>query len=153
ALWLCLPAAVPAHEIPNDVTVQAFLKPESNRLRFLVRVPLTAMRDLDFPSTPQGYLDLTRIDSLLRDGATLWISNAIELYEGESRLPKPQILETRVSLPSDRSLASWEQALAHVTGPRLPDDSTVFWNQVMIDVLFEYPIRSDRSAFSIDPGG
>src|SRR5207248_7313639 len=29
----------------------------------------------------------------------------------------------------------------------------VYWNQVMMDVLFEYPIHSDHSAFSIDPGG
>jgi hypothetical protein len=152
-LCLSLSTCAAAHEIPNDVTVQAFLKPEPGRLRFLVRVPLQAMRDLDFPSTPQGYLDLTRMDNLLRDGAMLWISEAIDLYEGDTRLAKLQVVDTRISLPSDRSFSSYDEALAHVTGPRLPAGSAVFWNQVMMDVLFESPIHSDHSAFSIDPGG
>ena len=42
-------AAPAAHDIPNDVTVQTFLKPEGQRLRLLVRVPLGAMRDMDYP--------------------------------------------------------------------------------------------------------
>jgi hypothetical protein len=42
--------------------------------------------------------------------------------------------------------------LAHVTGPGLPNDTNVVWNQAMLDVLFEYPIHSDRSKFSIHPG-
>ena len=42
-------------------------------------------------------------------------------------------------------------ALAHVTGPPLPADTEFFWSQGLLDVLFEYPIESDRSEFSIDP--
>ena len=38
-----------AHEIPNEVTVQTFLKPEGQRLMFLVRAPMKAMRDMDVP--------------------------------------------------------------------------------------------------------
>jgi hypothetical protein len=34
----------------------------------------------------------------------------------------------------------------------LSNDVQVYWNQVMLDVLFEYPIHSDRSRFSIHPG-
>ncbi|HLY63908.1 MAG TPA: HupE/UreJ family protein, partial [Chloroflexota bacterium] len=49
----------------------------------------------------------------------------------------------------DRSFASYEQALAHVTGAKLPDSTQVAWDQVMLDVLLEYPIPSDRSEFSI----
>jgi len=33
-----------AHDIPNDVTSQAWLKPEGSRLRLVVHVPLSAMR-------------------------------------------------------------------------------------------------------------
>jgi hypothetical protein len=54
-----------------------------------------------------------------------------------------------MSLESDRSFATYDEALAHVTGPPLPPDTTIFWEQGLLDVLFEYPIRSDRSAFSI----
>jgi hypothetical protein len=42
--------------------------------------------------------------------------------------------------------------LAHVTGPRLPNETNVAWDQTLLDVLFDYPIQSDRSNFSIHPG-
>src|SRR4030095_14283661 len=67
-----------AHDIPNDVTVQTFFKPEGQRLRVLVRVPLSAMRDIDYPkrgANNSGLLDLSRADATLRDAATLWISD------------------------------------------------------------------------------
>jgi hypothetical protein len=153
AVLLVLPWAATAHTIPNDVTVQAFLKPEGNRLDLLVRVPLNAMRDFDFPERGSGYLDLARADSMLRDSATVWIGEAIELYEGDVRLPKPEVAAVRASLPSDRSFRSYETALAHVTGPKLPLDTEIVWDQVMLDVLLRYPIQPGQSRFSIRPTG
>ena len=145
-----LPAA--AHDIPNDVLVQAFLRPSDDRLHLLVRVPLRAIRDVVFPERGPGYLDLERAAPLLPDAAVLWISDFVELYEGPDPLPKrPRVAATRLSLESDRSFASYEEALAHVTGPALAKDTNVVWNQVMLDVLFEYPIRSAASSFSIRP--
>mgnify|MGYP001274940657 FL=1 len=61
------------HEIPSDVTIQTFVKPEGGRLRFLVRVPLEAMRDIEFPQHGPGYLDLTAVDSYLRDATQLHV--------------------------------------------------------------------------------
>ncbi len=58
-----------AHEIPNDVTVQAFFKPSGDRAHLLVRVPLKAMRDLIFPEKASGYLDLERDGPILPDAA------------------------------------------------------------------------------------
>jgi len=134
------------------VTVQAFLKPTGDRLRLLVRVPLKAMRDVDFPVRgKEGFLDIERTGPLLPDAATLWISDFIDLYENNTVLPKPRVAKVLLSLPSDRSFTAYDAAMAHVTGPEL--DNNVFWDQVMLDVLFEYPIQSDRSRFSIAPGG
>ncbi|MGD0434930.1 MAG: HupE/UreJ family protein [Bryobacteraceae bacterium] len=138
------------HEIPNDVTVQALLKPDGNRLHLLVRVPLKAMRDIQFPERPPGYLDLDRVDAILPDAANLWIAGFIKVYEGDRLLPQPGLVATRLSLEADRSFGTYEQALAHVIGPKLPVDTNVVWNQVFQDVLFDYPIESDRSYFSID---
>src|SRR6202023_891674 len=152
ALFFPLPSPAAAHDIPNDVTVQAFVKPQGDPLHLLVRVPLKAMRDIEFPERGPGYLDLARADALLLDAATLWISEFIELYENDTRLPKPQVIATRVSLQSDRSFISYEEALAHVTRPRLPDTTNVYWGQTMLDVLFDYQIQSDRSYFSMHPG-
>lgn len=141
-----------AHEIPSDVTVQAFVAPEGERLRFLVRVPLEAMRDIEFPLLGPGYLDLTRVEPLLGDAARLWIAGYVTLFEDGTPLGDPRIAAARVSLPSDRSFASWEEALAHVRGPRLDPDVRLPWQQGLLDVLFEYEIASDSARFAIDPG-
>jgi hypothetical protein len=151
ALFLaCYGAA--AHDIPIDVTAQVLVKPAGDRLHLLIRVPLKAMRDVEFPERDPGYLDLDHIDTSLREAATLWIANEIEIYEDGAHLPYPRVVDARVSLESDKSFTSYEDALAHVTGPRLPSSTQVFWNQTMLDVLFEYPILSDQSRFSIHPG-
>jgi HupE / UreJ protein len=148
-------ARLRGHDIPNDVTVQAFVKPEGQTLRLLVRVPLLAMRDMDYPkragATNAELLDLARADSTLRDAATLWVADDVNIYEGDAKLAYPRVAEVRASLPSDRSFATYEEALAHVTGPRLPADTDLFWSQGMLDVLFEYRIQSDRSNFSFEP--
>jgi hypothetical protein len=131
--------------------VNAFVKPEGQRLSLLVRVPLKAMRDVDFPKRGAGFLDLARADASLRNAATLWIADNVELYENDTRLGLPRVVDSRVSLESDKSFVSYEQALAHVTGPRLPNKLELYWEQGLLDVLFDYPIGSDRSEFSIRP--
>lgn len=154
ALAIAFAPRATAHEIPNDITIQAFLKPEGHRLRLLVRIPLTAMRDFNFPEKGRDpYLDSNRTGAMLPDAATLWVSDFIEVYEGDTKLGKPTVTATQLSLLSDRSFASYEQALAHVTGPGLPEETNVVWNQTMLDAIFEYPIQSDQSRFSVNPDG
>src|SRR5215475_14476827 len=152
ALTFATLSGVDAHDIPNDVRVPVFVKPDGARLHLLVRAPLRACRDVDFPKRGPGYLDLERADASLRDAAAQWISDGIQLYEGDSALPKPRVVEARVSLESDRSFTSYEEALAHVTGAKLPNDTELYWNQGLLDVLFEYPIHSETADFSIHPG-
>src|ERR1700674_2879066 len=108
-----------AHDIPSDATVQMFFKPAGNHLNILVRVPLKTMRDVKSPERGQGYLDFDRVDPTLREAASLWVSDFIDVYEGDARLPKPRIVETRLALESDPSFSSYDKALAHVTGPKL----------------------------------
>jgi len=148
---LLFPMVAGAHEIPNDVALQAFLKPEGQTLRLVVRVPLQAMRDVVYPERDKGFLDFDNVGKLLPDAANLWIANSIDLYEGDTRLPKPRVAATRISLESDKSFATYERALAHFNDPPLTNATTVVWNQTMLDVLFEYPIRSDQSQLSIRP--
>ncbi|MEX2299764.1 MAG: HupE/UreJ family protein [Bryobacterales bacterium] len=147
----CAPRAA-AHEIPAGVTAQVLIKPAGERLQVLVRVPLKSMRDVEFPEIDGGYLEVEKLNPQLPDIATLWIANFVEIYEGESRLPAPRVVATQLSLESDRSFASFEEALSHVSRPILPNSAHVVWNQVLLDVLLEYPIHSDQAAFSIRPG-
>ncbi len=140
---------VGAHDIPRDVTVQAFARPEGQTLRLLVRVPLKAIMDIEFPRKERDYVDIPRADRALRDAANGWLADKVELYEDDARLGRPRIVAVRMSLESDRSFASYDAALARVTGPPLPADTTIFWEQGLLDVLFEYAIREDQSAFAM----
>jgi hypothetical protein len=144
-----------AHEIPADVTIQVFFKPEDSRLRLALRVPLAAMRDIDYPKRNglinSESLDLARADKTLRDAATLWIADFLHVYENGAALTYPTVREVRASLQGDRSFASYDEAIVHLSGPRLADDTEFLWSQGLLDVLFEYPIQSDRSRFAIDP--
>jgi HupE/UreJ protein len=148
---LCGATPVEAHDIPARVTVLALLKPEGRTLRVIVRVPLEAMRDINFPLRGPGYLDLARSGSLLVDAANLWVAGGLELREDGRELMDARIVATRVALPSDRSFQSYAAALAHVTGPPLPVETELIWQQALLDVLLEYPIDSDQSSFSIRP--
>lgn len=140
-----------AHDIPSDVTIRAFIRPSGRQLQLLVRVPLKSIRDIDFPQDSFGYLDVEKLAPLLPDACRLWISDFVEIYEGDVILPPPRIVATQVSLASDRSFQEIEEAVRHVTGPKLLNNASIFWNQALLDVLFEYPIHSDRSRFSIRP--
>jgi len=151
ALVLAFAAPILAHDIPSSVTVLAFVKPEGQRLRLVMRVPLESMRDVNFPVTGPGYLDLARVDPLLTDATKLWLADEVELYEDDTKLGAPRIVATRVSLPSDRSFSSYTAALAHATGEPLTRDTQLMWKQAMLDVVLEYSITSDRARFSIQP--
>lgn len=145
-------AAPGAHDIPSEVRVQLFFKPEGQRLRVLVRAPLEAMTDIDWPLVGlEGLLDVSRADPFLRDASTLWLGDNLFVTENGAALPYPVVAAVRASLPGDRAFESYETALAQVLGPRLPDDTRLVKNQGAIDVLFEYPIVSDRSRFAMYP--
>jgi hypothetical protein len=150
---MMLTAAGPllAHDIPAAVTIQAFLKPDGHTMRLVVRVPLESMRDTPVPAHADGALDLSRLQPLLADAAMLWIAQNVELFENDARLPPARLVAARLSTLSDRSFESYDAAVGHVTGPPLPADTKMYWAGSLADALFEYPIQSDRSRFSIRP--
>jgi HupE / UreJ protein len=144
-----LPGAAGAHDIPADVKINAFVRPAGERLELLIRVPLAAMREVDVPTRGPGYLEISRADEALRNATKLWLIDTIEVYENDAPLAAPRIAHARVSLPSDRSFSSYDTARAHVQGPRLADDLDLYGNQQLLDVLLDYPIASERSAFAL----
>lgn len=143
-----------AHEVPNEVTVLAYVHPEGNTLRLVLRAPLKSMRDIDIPTLgTSNYLDFSRMEAAERHAAQVWIRDFVQVYENGQLLGNPAIVATRTSLPSDRSFESYETALANVTtGVKLDQSTEIVWEQGMLDVLFEYPITSDQSDFAIFPG-
>ncbi len=137
------------HDIPRDVTVQAFVRPLGSTLKFLVRVPLEAMRDIEFPTFGLGFLDIEAAEPDLRDAATTWLESYVSFYEEGRQLSQPRLLTARVTLPSDRSFATFESAEAHLRGARLPNTTQIPWQQALMDVEFEYDIQSDDARFGI----
>jgi HupE / UreJ protein len=142
------PAA--AHDIPADVKINAFFKPAGDRLELLVRLPLASLIDTDFPTRPDGSLDIARADEPIRGGIKVWLTDNIDVYENGMPLEKPRIVAELVSMPSDKSFGSFEAARAHVLGQPLSSDLDLFWSQIFLDVLLEYKIQSDHSEFAID---
>ncbi len=151
AFILVLPARPFAHEVPPSVRVFVFVKPEAERLRLVVRLPVESIRDVEFPLRGPGYLDISRSTPLLADAARIWVADYIEIREDGRRLPTGRVSVVRIALPSDRSFLTYESALAGVTGPPLADTVSLPWQQAMLDVLLEYPITSATAKLSIHP--
>ncbi len=153
ALVLLMPTwSGEAHEIPADVTIQAFVQPAGGTLRMLIRVPLLSMRDYDFPVRDPGYLEIAEADVLVRESAEVWIADYVSMLENEEALERPVVAAVRVAIPGDRAFLTWEGALANVRSDRLSDGIELPPQQAMLDVLLEWPIGSDEAEFSIDSG-
>jgi hypothetical protein len=140
-----------AHEIPADVTVRTFIKPEGQRLRLLVRLPMASIHDIDWPvRKDNSNLDLALVEPFLRQAADVWLMGSVDMYEGSTRLPPPEMTAVRLSL-EDGSFGTYETALATIGSPRIPDDTGLLPTQGMLDVLLDYRIQSDQSRFSFHP--
>jgi hypothetical protein len=149
AAALALPALLSAHEIPNDVTIQTFVKAEGSELRLLVRVPLIAMRDMTWRYKAQDMLDLDRSSSALHDAATLWVGDDVSVFEGGRKLEPQTLAAVRATPADDRSFENYESANALLSAPQADVDVSVPTGY--LDLLFTYPIQSADSRFSIDP--
>jgi hypothetical protein len=152
-LWLAALAQAAdslAHEIPSDVTVRIIVKPTNDRMQILVRVPLEAMQDIQFPTLGPGYLDVERAEGAIRNAALLWLANDIHVFEDEQALPRLTLLKVRASIPSDRSFAGFDTALEHIHSPPLPPSTQLPWRQALLDAHFEVPIGSVDSQFALD---
>jgi len=149
-------APVKAHEIPSDVTVQIYLKPETDRLTALVRVPLAAMRDFEFAARGPGYLDLAAVEPQLVNAVELWLVGELGLFQEGVRLGGPEIEAVRIALPSDSSFDDFATARQGVYSQRLDVATNLYWEQALLDAALVYPIVSsgvsDGSGnFEIEP--
>src|SRR5467141_955852 len=97
-----------AHDIPADVKINAFFKPDGKRLELLVRLPLASLIDTDFPLRANGSLDIARAVEPIRGGIKVWLTDNIDVFENGMQLEKPRVVAALVSLPSDKSFASFE---------------------------------------------
>jgi len=134
-------------DLPPQVVLQGFVKPQDGRLELVVRVPLVMLASFALPKRGPGYLDLARIEDHLPKVAAA-AARQIELFEDGTRLSSTRS-KTRLALPSDRSFQSYATARAHFEERKLPPDTDLYWNQGFLDVALEYPIKSPRADFSV----
>src|SRR5688572_8420954 len=147
-LTLTLRGDVVAHDIPDEIAVQSYVRPQQNQLQVLLRIPLLAVADANLPKDGTGYLAMPYIDEALREAANQ-ISNGIVFLEDDERLVRYEMANARISLPSDRSFDTYEAALSRVRGAKLPDTTQVYYNQGFLDLELHFPIRSETSPFSM----
>jgi hypothetical protein len=147
-LLMGIQAVVRAHDVPEEVVIQTYLKPQGSSLQVLLRIPLLAVTDTNLPKDGIGYLALAYIDPALKDAANQ-IASGVVFLENDERLSEFEMASARISIPSDKSFDSYDGALAHVRGPKLPDSTQLYYNQGFLDLELRYPIRSDAADFSI----
>jgi hypothetical protein len=138
--------------IPEVVNLTVFARQEDRQLELLVRVPLAAVKEVQFPTRPDGdslQLDLTR--SMLPGAARYWIAPTLNLLADGTLLGRPEVAATRISISADQSFDAYESAIARLNGPELPDETTAFWRQVWFDMRLLYDLPTPTSAVAIEP--
>jgi HupE / UreJ protein len=147
-ILLAMGGVVRAHDVPEEIAPQAWVRPEGSALQVLLRVPLLAVADVNMPKDGPGYLAMRYLDPSLREAANQISTGVIFLENGE-RLSQFEMTDARISLPSDRSFDTYEGALGHVRGPKLPDSTQLYYNQGYLDLELRYPIRSANDEFGV----
>src|SRR5207302_8036187 len=78
--------------IPEVVNVKAFVRLESGSLDLVLRVPLAAVKDIQFPIRGEaGYLDLEALKSMLPGAADHWIAGGFEVYDHGDPVSRPEV--------------------------------------------------------------
>ena len=103
---------------------------------------------MNLPKRGPGYLDLAQIDEQAPGFGGGHGKGNRALRERGSAHTRPRggadIAGLRPLLRDVR------EGAASIEGPKLPETTDVFWNQGYFDAHLEYPIRSERSDFSLD---
>ncbi len=138
-----------AHEFPLNTVMNAFVKLEPQEAHLVIRVPLHVLTseagglNVNFPVTGRE-IDLKGAGPATQQ-VLRGLGQGITIWEDGVRLV-PATAIGRVSLPTDRSFGSYDQAVAHVVRPMAPGEA-IFYNQGFFDAHITYPIVSPKSRY------
>ncbi len=153
ATWAVLVAAAllaaraaSAHEFPLQSVLNAFVRLEPDRAELIIRIPLHLLAGADFPAEANRELQLDQSDPA-SGRALAVIAQTIQLRE-DGALLVPSLAVGRLSLPSDRSFESYEEATAWI-GRGTDRTTPVYADQGYFDAHLTYPIRAPSSEFTL----
>jgi HupE / UreJ protein len=135
-----------AHEFKLDAVLNAFVKIEPGEAQLVVRGPLYLFRSAKFPISNNILIDVDKSGPAIERSLAA-IAQSVTLFENGRPLVASRA-SGRLSLPSDRSFESYEQAASHVSEPPEPDTS-IYIDQGYVDARITYPISSPGSVFAI----
>ena len=136
---------VRAHEFKLDAVINAFVKVEPGQAELVIRAPLYLFKQVRFPVTgPQIDVDNS---APAVERALAALQKDITLFENDRPLVASHAMG-RLSLPSDRSFATYEQAASHVAEP-LERGTSIYIDQGYVDARITYPIGSPGSEFAV----
>jgi hypothetical protein len=141
---LCSTLAL-AHEFKLDAVINTFVRIDGSQAHVVVRAPMYLLKPVKFP-VRNGEIDLPQAAAEIeRAGAAV----AADIVLGEDGRPlTPATIRTRLSLPSDKSFESYDDAVRHVASQPASDERIVV-DQGYVDTHMTYAIASPHAVFSL----
>jgi hypothetical protein len=136
---------ISAHEFKLDAVINAFVKVDPGEAQLVVRVPLYLFKSARFP-VKNIEIDVDNSSAAV-ERALAAIEHDVTLTENGRPLTAASA-SGRLSLPSDRSFETYEQAAGHVAEP-LERGTNIIIDQGYVDARITYPIASPDSVFAI----
>lgn len=136
-----------AHDVPAEISIAGFFDATGDRPELILRVPLILLGNIDLPKRGPGYLDLEDIEEGVAT-AERAVTGAFRLRaDGEPLAPVR--IDSRISLPSERTFGTVDGARSSILGPPLPTTENVFWNQGFFDVRMVYQPQPPGQTFTL----
>ena len=142
ALWASI---AHAHEFKLEAVMNGLVKVGPTEAHLVVRAPLYLFKTVKFPV--KGIeVDIGNSAGAM-ERALAGLQQEITIFENGRPLAARSAIG-RLTLPSDRSFETYDQAVAHVATPIEPGTGIVV-DQGYVDAHLVYPITSPNSVFSV----
>lgn len=134
-----------AHEFTLEAVMNVFVKIDATEAHVVVRAPLYLFKAVRFP-IKGAEVDIDNSAAAM-DRALAALRQDVLLLEG-GRALTARHASGRLTLPSDRSFETYEQAVAH-TASAVERGTSIMVDQGYVDAHLVFPIVSPNSVFAV----
>ena len=151
-MWCAAIVHAATRPVPDAVNIKVFARLESGSLVLLVRVPLAAVKDVQFPTRGDaGYLDLEALASMLPGAAEHWIAAGFDVFDRGEPVSRPEVDQPRIATIADQSFDSYQSAIDHLGAPPVAATENLFLDQVWFDMRLRYRLASGQPVIALEP--